>query len=167
MIRRTAVILYLPRQTNTCSKVATKSLEITEKIYLFKQTTTGFVKNTFFAEHLRVTASVICMRVAPICNLNLYLQFVSINFTFSLLRVFTLAHALMSLNFFVDLQFGRVILSYALQDRFQRQMRTKHNIQKTQIHSFYNKLLGELTAIRQLFLNFSIQSEQCCNACET
>ena len=102
-------------------KVATKSLEITENISnenLFKQTTTGFVKNTFFAEHLRVTASVICMRVAPICNLNLYLQFVSINFTFSLLRVFTLAHALMSLNFFVDLLFGRVILSYALQDRF-------------------------------------------------
>ena len=121
MIRRTAVILYLPRQTNTCSKVATKSLEITENISnenLFKQTTTGFVKNTFFAEHLRVTASVICMRVAPICNLNLYLQFVSINFTFSLLRVFTLAHALMSLNFCVDLLFGRVILSHALQDCF-------------------------------------------------
>ena len=118
MIRRAAVILYLPRQTNTCSKVATKSLEITDKIYLFRQATTGFVKNTFFAERLRVTASVICMRVAPICNLNLYLQFVSINFTFSLLRVFTLAHALMSLNFFVDLLFGRVILSYALQDRF-------------------------------------------------
>ena len=31
MIRRTAmVILYLPQQTNTCSKSATKTLEITE-----------------------------------------------------------------------------------------------------------------------------------------
>ena len=75
-------------------------------------------KNTFFAEHLRVTASDIRMQVVVIYNLNLPLQFVTINFTFSLLRIFTLAHDLMSLNFFVDLLFGRVILSHALQDRF-------------------------------------------------
>ena len=30
MIRRTMVILYLPQQTNTCSKTATKTLEITD-----------------------------------------------------------------------------------------------------------------------------------------
>ena len=77
-----------------------------------------FFKNTFFAEHHRVTASDIRMQVVVIYNLNLSLQFVTINFTFSLLRVFTLAHALMSLNFCVDLLFGRVILSHALQDRF-------------------------------------------------
>ena len=75
-------------------------------------------KNTFFAEHLRVTASDIRMQVIVIYNLNLFLQFVATNFTFSLLRVFTLAHALMSLNFCVDLFFGRAILSHALQDRF-------------------------------------------------
>ena len=75
-------------------------------------------KNTFFAEHLRVTASDIRMQVVVIYNLNLFLQFVTTIFTFSVLRVFMLAHALMSLNFCVDLLFGRVILSHALQDRF-------------------------------------------------
>ena len=75
-------------------------------------------KNTFFAEHFRVNASDICRQVVVIDNLNLFLQFVTITFTFSLLRVFTLAHALMSLNFCVDLLFGRVILSHGLQDRF-------------------------------------------------
>ena len=75
-------------------------------------------KNTFFAEHLRVTASDIRMQVVVIYNLNLILQFVVISFTFSLLRVFMLAHALMSLSFCVDLLLGRVILSHALQDRF-------------------------------------------------
>ena len=60
-------------------------------------------KNTFFAEHLRVTASDIRMQVVVIYNLNLSLQFVTIDFTFSLLRVFTLAHVLMSLNFYVNL----------------------------------------------------------------
>ena len=75
-------------------------------------------ENTFFEEHLRVTAFDIRMQVVAIYNLNLFLQFVTVNFTFSLLRVFTLAHALMSLNFCVDLLFGRVILSHTLQDRF-------------------------------------------------
>ena len=75
-------------------------------------------KNIFFAEHLRVTAFDIRMQVVEIYNLNLSLQFVIVNFTFSLLRVFTLAHDLMSLNLCVDLLFGSVILSHALQDRF-------------------------------------------------
>ena len=65
-----------------------------------------------------MTASDILMQVVEIYDLNLYLQFVTINFTFSLLRVFTLVYALMSLNFCVDLLFGRVILSHALQNRF-------------------------------------------------
>ena len=51
-------------------------------------------KNMFCAEHLQVTASDIRMQVAVIYNLNLSLQFVTINFKFSLQRVFTLAHAL-------------------------------------------------------------------------
>ena len=75
-------------------------------------------KSTFFTEHPRVTASDICIQVVVIYNLNLILQFVVISFTFSLLRVFTLAHALMFLSFCVDLLFGRVILIHALQDHF-------------------------------------------------
>ena len=58
------------------------------------------------------------LQVVVIYNSNLSLQFVTINFTFPLLQVFTLAHALMSLNFCVYLLFGRVILSHALQDLF-------------------------------------------------
>ena len=58
------------------------------------------------------------MQVDVIYNLNRSLQFQTINFTFSLLRIFTLAHDLMSLNFCVGLLFGRVILSHALQDLF-------------------------------------------------
>ena len=73
-------------------------------------------KSTFFAEHLRMTASDIRMQVVVIYNLNLSLQFVKIDFTSSLMRVFTRAHALMSLKLCVDLLFGRVILSHALQD---------------------------------------------------
>ena len=75
-------------------------------------------KNTFFAEHLRVTASDIRMQVVIIYDLNLFLHFVTTNFTFSVLRVFTLAHALWSLNFCVGLLFGMVILSHALRDRY-------------------------------------------------
>ena len=76
-----------------------------------------------FAKFLRtpfsqMTASDIRMQVVVIYNLNLSLQFVTINFTFSLLRVFTLPHDLMSLNFCVDLLFGRVILSHTLEDHF-------------------------------------------------
>ena len=52
------------------------------------------MKVFFLAEHLKVTASDIRMQVVVIYNLNLSLQFVTINFTFSLLQVFTLAHAL-------------------------------------------------------------------------
>ena len=46
------------------------------------------------------------------------LQFVTINFTFSLLQVFTRVHNLMFLNICVNLLFGRVILSRVLQVRF-------------------------------------------------
>ena len=65
-----------------------------------------------------MTASDIRMQEVVIYNLNLSLQFVKINFTSSLMRVFTLAHALMSLKLCVDLLFGRVTLSHALQDIF-------------------------------------------------
>ena len=71
-------------------------------------------KNTFFTELLRVTACDIQMQVVPIYDLNLSLQFVAINFTFSLLWVSTLALALMLPDFlFYD---GRVIFSQGLQD---------------------------------------------------
>ena len=53
----------------------------------------------------------------------------------------------MSLNFCVDLLFGGVIFSHALQDRFEREIIKKHNIKKTHSHSFHNNLLGELITI--------------------
>ena len=62
----------------------------------------------------------------------------------------------MSLNVCVDLVFGRAILNHALQDRLLKEITTKHNIQKTHIHSFHNKLLAELTAIRELFLTLTL-----------
>ena len=42
-------------------------------------------KNTFFTEQLRVSASDNRMQVVVIYNLNLSLQFVEMNFTFSFL----------------------------------------------------------------------------------
>ena len=65
-----------------------------------------------------MTASDIHVQVVVIHNLNLFLQFVTINLAFSLLQIFTLAHALMSMNFCVDLVFGRIVLGHALQGRF-------------------------------------------------
>ena len=76
------------------------------------------IQENLFRRHHQVTASDIRMQVVLIYNLNLSLQFVTINFTFSLLQVFTLANTLMSLSFCIDLLFGRVILSHVLQDRF-------------------------------------------------
>ena len=49
-------------------------------------------KNTFFTEQLRVSASDNRMQVVVIYDLNLSLQFVEMNFTFSFLWVFTLVH---------------------------------------------------------------------------
>ena len=114
MIRRTAmVILYLPQKTNTCS--AKETLVITEdnsnenvKLHVrgcnfirkrlwqkvFFCEFYEIFKNTFFAEHHRVTASDIRVQVVVIYDLNLSLQLVAINLTFFLLRLFTLAHAL-------------------------------------------------------------------------
>ena len=105
-----------------------------------------------------MTASDIRMQLVVICNLNLPLQLVTINFTFSLLRIFTLAHVLHNVRVLLHrFPFWSDCLSHALQDYFYREIITKHNIQKkTHIHCFHNnKLLGELTAIRQLFLNFN------------
>ena len=70
------------------------------------------------------------------------MQFLTINFIFSLLRVLTLAHDSMSLNFYTDLLFGSIILSHAWQDRYKREITTKHNIQKIHIHIFHKKLRG-------------------------
>ena len=58
-------------------------------------------KNTFSAEHLQVTASDIRMQEVVIYNLNLSLQFVTINLAFFLLRVFTLAHDLHNVPVFL------------------------------------------------------------------
>ena len=49
----------------------------------------------FFIEHIRVSASDIRMQLVVIYDLNISLQFVLINFTFSFLLFFTLAYASM------------------------------------------------------------------------
>ena len=76
---------------------------------------------------------------ASSCNINLSLQFVTINFTFSLLRVLTLAsfYALMLLKFWVDLLCGRICyFKPCLQNRSYREIMRKHNIQKIHVHIF-------------------------------
>ena len=112
-------------------------------------------KNTFFTEQIRFSTSDIRIQVVVISNLSL--QFVTINFSFSLLRVFTLAHASMlpTSIFYIDLFSGRVISSHSSQDHSWRKITAKHNIQKTLIHGFHNRLLGEVTIILELLLNFS------------
>ena len=62
-------------------------------------------KNTFFTEHFQVTASDIRMQVVVICNVNLCLQFVTINFT--LFCEFSDWPMLQCrLNIYIDLFFG-------------------------------------------------------------
>ena len=64
---------------------ATLGLQLYEKGALAKMFFCEFrdiLKNTFFAEHLRVTASGIRMQVVVIYNINLSLQFVTINLHF-------------------------------------------------------------------------------------
>ena len=57
--------------------------------------------------------------VVVIYDVNLFLYFVTINFTVSLLSIFMQVYAVMSLfNFCFDLFFDSVIFSYAMQDRF-------------------------------------------------
>ena len=112
-------------------------------------------KNTVFAEHLGVTASDIRMQVVVTYNLKLFLHFVTMNSTFSLLRVLTLPHASMSPDFLHRFFFSWVIFSNALQDRFLRKIITKHKIKKSYIPSFHFRLLGEVFVILGLFLNFS------------
>ena len=66
-----------------------------------------------------------------------------------------LAHASMSPEILLPLFFGRVIFSHAMQNHFKRKIITKHNNKKTHINIFYNKLLGQVAKILELFLNFS------------
>ena len=65
-------------------------------------------KNSFFSEHLRLTASDIKKQVVVIYNLNLSLQFVKINFT--LFCEFS-RHCMVQYhpNLYINLFFSRVI----------------------------------------------------------
>ena len=68
-------------------------------------------KNTFITEHFRVTASGIWMQVVAIYNLNLSLEFLTINFT--LFCEFSFWPMLQCrLNFFTHLFFDRVIFRH-------------------------------------------------------
>ena len=48
-----------------------------------------------------------------------------------------------------------LFLAMPCKNVFKEKIITKHNIQKTHIHSFHNRLLGEVTVILELFLKFS------------
>ena len=67
-------------------------------------------KNTFFTKHFWVTASDIRVQVVAIYNLNLSLQFVTINFTLSC-KFSCWSMIPCHLNFYIDLFFGKVIFS--------------------------------------------------------
>ena len=114
--------LYLSQQTNTCSKSTTETLKIQTEDYPNKNEILLMVlfwelckifKNTFFTEHLRVTAADIRMQVVVIYNLNLSLQFVAINFEFSRWPCFNVAWISTSICFSVWL-----FLTMSLQDSF-------------------------------------------------
>ena len=95
------------------------------------------------------------MPVALTYNLNLSLQLVTINIRVSVLCVFTLTHASMRLYFFTDFFFSRIFLKHLLQDHSRRKKITKHNIQKTHIHIFQNRLLREVALILELLSQLS------------
>ena len=107
-------------------------------------------KNTFFTEQLRVSASDNGMEVVVIYNLNLSLQFVEMNFTFSFLWVFTLAHDSTSPEFLHRYVYWWAYFKQRLARPLLKKIISKHNI-----HIFYNRLLGEVTASLELLMNFS------------
>ena len=80
-------------QENTCAKAsfliklpeACSSIKMRLWQRCFSVNFYGIFKNIFFTEHLQVTASDNQMQVVVLYNLNLSLQFVGINVTFSLL----------------------------------------------------------------------------------
>ena len=57
------------------------------------------LKTPFSTDHLRENTSDTRMQIVVLYNLNLSLQYVTINFTISLVRVFTLPHASISSQF--------------------------------------------------------------------
>ena len=100
-----------------CQSVFFNKVASLRPVTLFKETLAKLVFCEF-CEHLfcrKHPGDCVWYSRGSSCNLQFksILQFVTI----SLLRVFTLAYAVISQNFCIDLLFGRVILSYALQDR--------------------------------------------------
>ena len=111
-------------------------------------------KNTIFTEHFHVTTSDIRIQVFVIYNLIYLCNFPTINFT--LFREFSRWSMLQCrLSFYIDLFFGWIIFRHDSKTASKEEIRIKHNIQKTQIHIFYNRLLGAVTKVLQLFLVFS------------
>ena len=134
----------------SCSKSATEILEITEDnpnenealALVFSCEFCEILRNIFFTEHIRASASDIRMQVVVIYNLNLSLQFVTINFT--LLCKFSRWPMLQCrLNFYIRLFFGRVMFSHDSKTASKEKIITKYKIQKTLIHIFHNRLLGD------------------------
>ena len=113
-------------------------------------------KNIFFTEHLRVTAFEIRMQVVVIYNLNISLQFLTINF-----RPFCeFSRWIISQCRLIMPQKHRFVFRWGYfypwqQGYFYGKIITKYNIQNTQVHTFRNRLLGEVAKALQLFLIFS------------
>ena len=157
-----SVLIQQNSQESTCTrasfsiKLRVSGVQLYQKETLVKEFFCEFFKNTFFEEHLQMTASDIRLQVVVIYNSNLALQFVTTNFTFSLLRVFTLAHALHNVPQLLHrFAFWYGYFKPCLARPLLKRNNYKDNIQKPHIQSFRNKLLGELTVIQELSLKFS------------
>ena len=146
------MILYIQQnlQENTCTKISflVKLLEVcnfTKKEPLTQVFSSDFckiLKNIFFTEQLRVTASDTRMQVFVIHNLNLSFQFVTINFKFCLLQIFTLAHASMLLEFLQRFVFWQNYFQPHTAISLLKKIITKHNIQKNSYSQFSQQIAG-------------------------
>ena len=146
------MILYIQQnlQENTCTKISflVKLLEVcnfTKKEPLTQVFSSDFCKifkNIFFTEQLRVTTSDTRMQVFVIHNLNLSFQFVTINFKFCLLQIFTLAHASMLLEFLQRFVFWQNYFQRHTAISLLKKIITKHNIQKNSYSQFSQQIAG-------------------------
>ena len=103
--------MFLNISQNSSEDICAKAhflIKLPEAYNVIKEYTLAKV---FFCEFLPVTTSDILMQIVVIYKLNISLQFVMINFArWRMLQS--------RLNFCIDLFFGRVIFSHAMQDRF-------------------------------------------------
>ena len=66
------------------------------------------------------------------------------------------AHISMSPEFLNQFVFRRVIFNHVFARQLLKKIIAKHNIQKTRIHIFHNKLLSEASIVLDLVSNFYV-----------